>query len=250
MATTHHASPRPLIEFLAEVPDHRQNNRSHPLSAVLALTTCAMLCGARSLYAAAQWGRDHGGAVAAALGFRREKTPCVATLHNVLKAMDAAAFEAALARWLAQAQPAVADKVKAVAIDGKTLRGSQGHQLPGVHLLAAFSARLGLPVTQVQTGRGPGGELAAASELLAKLDLAGVVVTGDALFAQRELCAAITKKGATTCSRSRPTSVTCRKASRPSLRTRRLRVWSSPRPARPARTPTGWKPARCARGPA
>ena len=194
MATTHHASPRPLIEFLAEVPDHRQHNRSHPLSAVLALTTCAMLCGARSLYAAAQWGRDHGGELVAALGFRREKTPCVATLHNVLKAVDVAAFEAALARWLAQAQPAATGKVKAVAIDGKTLRGSQGHQLPGVHLLAAFSARLGLPVTQVQTGRGPGGELAAADALLAQLDLAGVVVTGDALFAQRELCAKITKK--------------------------------------------------------
>jgi hypothetical protein len=183
---------------MAEVPDHRQNNRTHPLSAVLALVTCAVLCGARSLYAAAQWGRDHGGELVQALGFRREKTPCVATLHNVLKAVDAAAFEAALARWLAQVDPATGSKIKAVAIDGKTLRGSQGHQLPGVHLLAAFSARLGLPVMQVQTGRGPGGELAAAKVLLAKLELAGVVITGDALFAQRELCAQIVKKRAST----------------------------------------------------
>ena len=199
MASNYVHAPRALIEFLAEVPDHRQNNRSHPLSAVLALTTCAMLCGARSLYAAAQWGRDHGGALVTALGFRREQTPCVATLHNVLKAVDVAAFEAALARWLTQAQlPATRGQRQAVAMDGKTLRGSQGHQLPGVHLLAAFSAHLGLPVTQVQTGRGPGGELAAADELLAKLDLAGVVMNGDALFAQRELCAQIVKKGAAT----------------------------------------------------
>lgn len=195
MATIPAAAARPLLEFLSEVPDHRQNNRSHPLSAVLALTTCAMLCGARSLYAAAQWGRDHGGALVVAMGFRRERTPCVATLHNVLKAVDIAAFEAALARWLVQASPPPGRAGKeAVAIDGKTLRGSQGHQLPGVHLLAAFSTRLGLPVTQVQTGRGPGGELAAADVLLAKLDLAGVVVTGDALFAQRDLCAGSTKK--------------------------------------------------------
>jgi hypothetical protein len=123
----------------------------------------------------------------------------VATLHYVFKGLDVAAFEAALARWLApQAQPAAGGQRQAVAIDGKTLRGSQGHQLPGVHLLAAFSARLGLPILQVQTGRGPGGELVAAKELLAKLDLAGVVITGDALFAQRELCAQIMKKGATT----------------------------------------------------
>jgi predicted acylesterase/phospholipase RssA/predicted transposase YbfD/YdcC len=99
------AGARSLREYLAEVPDHRQNNRVHPLAAVLALSACAMLCGARSLYAVAQWGRDHGGEVAQALGFRREKTPCVATLHNVLKAVDIAAFEAALSRWLSQAQP-------------------------------------------------------------------------------------------------------------------------------------------------
>jgi hypothetical protein len=149
---------RPLLEFLAEVPEHRRNNHSHPLAAVLALTTCAMLCGARSLYAAAQWGRDHGGELVRALGFRRKQTPCVATLHYVFKDLDVAAFEAALARWVAQAQPpAKTHQPRAVAIDGKSLRGSQGHQLPGVHLLAAFSARLGLPVLQVQTGRGPGG---------------------------------------------------------------------------------------------
>ena len=52
---------------------------------MLALTACALLGGARSLYAAAQWGRDHGGEWVGALGFRRERTPCVATLHNVLE---------------------------------------------------------------------------------------------------------------------------------------------------------------------
>ena len=48
------------------------------LGAILALATCAMLCGARSLYAIAQWGRDQGGATAQLLGFSQEKTPCVA----------------------------------------------------------------------------------------------------------------------------------------------------------------------------
>ena len=31
----------------------------HPLAAILALSVCAMLSGARSLYAIAQWGREH-----------------------------------------------------------------------------------------------------------------------------------------------------------------------------------------------
>ena len=190
---------RPLVEFFQEVPDPRRGNRSHPLSAVLALTTCAMLCGARSLYAAAQWGRDHGQPLVGALGFRRARSPCVATLHYVFKGLDVAAFEAALSRWIAQAQAPPSGRTQAVAIDGKTLRGSQGHRPPGVHLLAAFSTRLGVATAQTPAGQGPGGELAAAAHLLAGLDLAGLVVTGDARFAQRELCAQSTQKGATTC---------------------------------------------------
>lgn len=190
---------RSLVEFFQEVPDHRRGNRSHPLSAVLALTTCAMLCGARSLYAVAQWGRDHAQPLVGALGFRRTRSPCVATLHYVFRGLDTAAFEAALSRWIAQAQASKGARTQAIALDGKTLRGSQGHQLPGVHLLAAFSSRLGVATAQVPAGQGPGGELAAAAHLLTQLDLAGIVITGDALFAQRELCAQSTKKGATTC---------------------------------------------------
>lgn len=70
--------------------------------------------------------------------------------------------------------------------------------MAGVHLLAALSTRLGMVLGPVDAGRGPGGELAAAAALLDRLELAGGVVTGDALFAQRELCAQSVKKGATT----------------------------------------------------
>ena len=59
---------------------------------------CAMLSGARSLYAIAQWGREHP-QLAGSLGFRREQTPCVATLHHVFRRLDVDAFEAVLGRW-------------------------------------------------------------------------------------------------------------------------------------------------------
>lgn len=55
------APPRSLAEALREVPDPRgKRGKRHELAPILALAVCAMLCGARSLYAIAQWGRDHG----------------------------------------------------------------------------------------------------------------------------------------------------------------------------------------------
>ena len=62
----------------------------------MSLAVCAMLCGARSLYAIAQWGRDHGVAAGQLLGFRQGKTPCAATLHRVFKDLEVDAFEAVL----------------------------------------------------------------------------------------------------------------------------------------------------------
>ena len=59
-----------LREALDQVPDHRKSQgRRHPLGAVLSLAVCAMLCGARSLYAIAQWGRDQGVTTGQLLGF-------------------------------------------------------------------------------------------------------------------------------------------------------------------------------------
>ena len=49
-----------LLDALREVEDPRKpKGVRHPLPAVLALSVCAMLSGARSLYAIAQWGREH-----------------------------------------------------------------------------------------------------------------------------------------------------------------------------------------------
>ena len=59
----------------------------HPLPAVLALAVCAMLSGGRSLYAIAQWGREHP-QLAQSLGFSLEQTPCVATLHHVFRRLE------------------------------------------------------------------------------------------------------------------------------------------------------------------
>jgi len=187
-----------LMEVLASLPDPRSaHGRRHPLGAILGLAVCAMLCGARSLYAISQWGRDQGTEVARALGFTRERTPCVSTLHQVFSRLDRERFESALGRWL---QERGLKAGEAVAIDGKSLRGIHGEQLPGVHLVAAYAHQTGIVVGQQTVGE-KRNELDALDGLLSHLELRGRVVTGDAQFTQREECRRIVGKGGTTSSR-------------------------------------------------
>ena len=137
---------RSLMEAFAKVPDPREaRGKRHPLPAMLALSTVAMLSGAKSLYAIAQWGRLQQPEVVRALGFTRAQTPCVATLHLLFKDLDIAYFEQALQNW---AQRNLGDRGKVIAIDGKGLRGIHGEEIPGVRLVAAYADEVGLVLTQ------------------------------------------------------------------------------------------------------
>ena len=63
---------RDLLSFLASVPDPRSRyGRQHPLSAILALVCCAILCGARSYAAIGQWAQDQDITLMHRLGFTR-----------------------------------------------------------------------------------------------------------------------------------------------------------------------------------
>ena len=189
----------PLVDALRTVPDPRQRRgQRHPLSAILALACAAMLCGADSLLAIAQWGRDQGAPMAARLGFTRERTPCVATFHRVFRRLDVAAFEQVVGHWAEQVCVALAvpGELHGVAIDGKQLRGSGTAALPAVHLLSAHSQQVGLVLGQ-QTVGAKSNEIGALEPLLAALVLEGRVVTVDALLTQRRAAATILGKGGT-----------------------------------------------------
>jgi predicted transposase YbfD/YdcC len=178
----------PLIQVLVEIPDFRKSRgKRHPLSAILALACAATLCGARSYSAMADWGRNYGQALAQALGFRHAKTPCAATLHTVFRHLDVELFESRLRQWaerVLMAYPCPPNQDEAMAIDGKTQRGSQKQGAPGTHLLSALSHRLGLTLAQ-QAVDDKTTEMFAIEDLLDVLVLKGRVVTVDALNTQR-----------------------------------------------------------------
>ncbi len=104
------APPGSLAAALAAVPDPRQPRGWRPdyppvpLVALLQATVAAVLSGARSLSAVAQWVRERAEDdpdLLAALGVPPGRSTCVATLHRVYKALDVDAFEAAVGGWLA-----------------------------------------------------------------------------------------------------------------------------------------------------
>jgi len=180
-----------LVDVFASLPDPRNpSGLRHPLPALLAHATVAMLAGARSLEAIAQFGRDRGEAFAKALGYVHPTLPCKATFHNVFKSLGASSFEKALSHWLTGR---AGQGWKKMSLDGKTLCGATGDQLPGVHLLAAFAHEAQSALAQMSVDAKTN-EHKAALELLDMVPVKGKLILGDAMFCQRDLSKKVLKK--------------------------------------------------------
>jgi predicted transposase YbfD/YdcC len=181
-----------LREHLAVVPDprHRRGIR-HTITTILLIAAAAALTGARSFAAIGEWAADLPQHLLAAIGARMDRrrglyrAPDEATLRRVLGLLDGDALDEAIGAWLAGQDPSV----RAIAVDGKTLRGTcdetgQG----GVHLLAAMTHDNGVVVGQKEVDSKTN-EITCFQPLLStvhtNLDMAGVVVTADALHTQR-----------------------------------------------------------------
>jgi predicted transposase YbfD/YdcC len=184
------AEARHLLAYLAAIDDPRSRaGRRHPLVAVLLIAAAAVLAGARSIAAIAEWAADTPQSIRAALGTRRDPfagrwvVPTETTIRRTLARLDAEALAAAIGAWLADRDRP--GRRRAVAVDGKTLRGAQDTQGRQVHLLAVMDHATRAVLAQRQVGGAPG-EVPGFQPLLADLDLAGVVVTADALQTHRE----------------------------------------------------------------
>lgn len=187
------SSPLSLLDVLADIPDprHRRGIR-HPLPAILGLAVLAMLTGCKSYQAIAQFGRDKGFALAHVLGFRRGKTPTKATYSVLFRRLDVVAFEAAVARWIASRLSE--QEMAVLALDGKTLRGSRDGSVPGQHLVAAYAVEAAAVLAQLRVDAKTN-EHKAALQLLGILPVRGRIITGDAMFCQRDLCRKIIDDG-------------------------------------------------------
>ncbi len=177
-----------LVQALGSVPDPRhRRGRRHSLQSVLLLALGAVLAGARSYAAIADWAAAADQAVAVC-----GPAPHASTIRRLLSRLDAAALEAALTCWvLARRQAAqqatgpVAESRPVLAVDGKTLRGARGADGRQTKLVCVYDHAHRLVLTQ--SGVVDGDEIAAFTAALSTLpDLHDVLVTADALHCQRE----------------------------------------------------------------
>lgn len=158
-----------------------------------------MLCGYKSYGAIAEFGVLYGHDLVRRLGFKNGKPPSVGTLHTVLRRLDKQALEACLGKWAecALAHLPKTSALPAIAIDGKTLRGSKKQGACEVHLLSAVSHGLGLTLYQAAVDDKTN-EITAVEEVLAHLILEGRILTVDALLTQKKIAQTIRKKKGTT----------------------------------------------------
>ena len=155
---------------------------------------CAIMCGAKSYAAIGQWAQDQDITLIHRLGFTRRPAKS-GGIRKVLIALDRKAFEHALTRWaealLSRPIAAAASLPEAYALDGKSARGSFDGLQKAVHLLSLLAHESGLTLAQAAVpngGEDKTNEHKAALRLLEGLVLQGRLVTGDAIFCQRDFC--------------------------------------------------------------
>ncbi|RII11142.1 hypothetical protein DSC45_29215 [Streptomyces sp. YIM 130001] len=125
-----------LAEVLETLPDpRRRQGRRYRLGVLLALCTVAVLGGAATLTAIARFVAAAPPDIRARFGLGA-RVPRACTLGRLLAWIDSDALDHAIGHWLVgHTEPT--GGLRALAVDGKTLRGSRTATRTAVHLLAA-----------------------------------------------------------------------------------------------------------------
>jgi hypothetical protein len=188
-----------LLEVFEEFRDQRRGHGlRHRQPFVLACAALAMLMGAGGYEAFEEQCGTLTQRQLRALGCRknpktgRYQPPSDTTFFRVLNGMDAAEFDLRIGQWMMAQEISI---LQALAIDGKTLRGSARTDGKALQLLSAVSHRLRLTVAQ-QPVEKKSNEIPALEPLLRKLPpgaLEGSLITADAMQCQQESSRLVTQ---------------------------------------------------------
>lgn len=184
-----------LLDLLAQVPDPRKKRgRRYPLAGLLAVGIAAVIAGSRSFAAIGQWAAEAGPEVLAVLGAARGPAE-ESTFRRVFALVSPDVLDRVLGAWLWTRAVRAGGRL-VIAIDGKTVRGAKNTAGKAPHLVAALAHGIGAVLGQVAVDA-KSNEIPAVRELLkAFTDLAGSVVTLDAMHTQHDTAQLILGRGA------------------------------------------------------
>jgi predicted transposase YbfD/YdcC len=174
-----------VLTALSEAADPRaRRGVRHQMRTILAVALCAVLAGARSFAAMGEWSANASPQVRVALGCSA-RAPSESTLRRSLQRLGGDELDTAMGNWIAGRATGPGVR-RALALDGKTLRGALGAGGRARHLMAAIDHHAGVVVGQVDVD-GKTNEIPMFSQFCDQItDLAGVVITADAMHCQKD----------------------------------------------------------------
>src|SRR5436190_11825396 len=183
-----------LLDHFSALEDPRQAWKvTYPLPEILLIVLCATLAGADDFAECERWARRKLDFLRRFLPFA-DGVPSHDALNDVLNALPSAAFSECFTAWVAALREADPD---IVAIDGKTSRRAhaRGKGRNPLHLVSAWASRQRLVLGQ-QACAEKSNEITAIPALLERLELAGALVTIDAMGCQSAIAKTIRDRGA------------------------------------------------------
>jgi predicted transposase YbfD/YdcC len=167
------------------------------MTVVVTAAVCAVVAGYRSYTAIAEWVADVPDATVLALGIAPDRRPSEAMIRRLLQALDPDLLTTAIGAWLAgRAANSVATNRRAIAVDGKTLRGSRTTETVAQHVLAACDQNTAVVLASTDVD-GKTNEITRFKPLLDQIsDLRDIVITADALHCQRDHITYLAERGA------------------------------------------------------
>jgi predicted transposase YbfD/YdcC len=176
-----------LGHHFRDLADPRTGQCTHDLLDMVAIAICAVICGQHTWTDIAFYGETHAPWLKTFLrlphGIRAHDT-----FRYVFARLDPLAFQRCFGSWILALSAAT--DLKRIAIDGKALRAALDRQGHALHLVSAWATENHLTLGQVATDA-KSNEITALPRLLALLDLAGAIVTIDAMGCQKAIAAQI-----------------------------------------------------------
>lgn len=191
------APPENWLDAFKELEDPREEKRSwHPLLSVIGISLLAVLCGAEHWEQIEVYGRSKQGWLESFLDLPCG-IPCHDTIERVFEHLDADEFEACFQQWVQLLLSSCSDRVKLIALDGKSQKGSYDRAtgLKALHQVSAWASDHRLVLAQLPVAE-KSNEITAIPLLLEMLAVEGCIITIDAMGTQKAIVQQIRAKKA------------------------------------------------------